>query len=1227
MAPPGAQSGGVLSQMMRGFAPMTTTRVPNMSGPFAGTPLAGNPVLSMFLTSRLQDMMGARGMQMFGLNSQNIADAMRAREFQGGLMQVMRQTTDEDVSNYMRTFRGLAAMTGTPFGADQIRAARGISQQLGQATPALAMRFPDLIDQLSGMRGSATVMAQRMFTGGRNRIDPVTGRMGLEPETVEAMTERVREDLFRDENLRDMRGITAGELGGLFQGLQQRGMIAQGPDDPGTTEIRRTARSLRRQDPAAFEQALEGAGINPEERNLQDLTKDELQRLGEQAPVLRQFDSEQVKRTLENYTGAVAAVRDIFGDMGQPNAPMQQLVTALDALTQGGLGQLDPKRMQRMVRETRQLSRMAGMSMDQMLATQQHAANQAQQMGLPAVFAPELAQGAAGFGGAFRARGLGAHRAFGRMDAEEFQQLDLNLRTQAAGSETANRLAAAVRISEAAGGFEEGTTARRMVEAIRRGDTEFGTEEGTRSLADIDRGEMIRILSSRPGVTEQTAASAIANRTANERAIFEENIQDTVRRMQPERAREVIRQQAQQTLASRFETAGMDREAATQAARQATEGLAADIQEMDPATLADPQDRQEAIGRMIQQRLPDDVSLTDRESRLAAQRLFAGTTRQIQRDPRLRHFENAMNMIEATRPSTLAAGRQMQQAAQVEAEVADELAGLGQGSMLRRAVSYLQRNRDERGEGEDPNITGMIASALGGIDKDRISGGLQTAFQDVTNQLDEIRELQGKYQQAEPGSERARELRGRLDERVENLRPRVQRLRERAAEQGIFTGTHLDPSRIEDVGEYEERLGELQMEEKGEGVGLIEKSRSRIHTLEQQLEGADTAAERERTQQALADERERLESLRTERDNLIESREEAATEVASGLLHDPAAALKLGPEAFERSEEIRDIREQKLAMARRRGFDSVAELHAAAQDDKELRNRLRELDERRKALLTDVRLKLNAEGPQWADGGVERIAKNLLSEDASQERLETAEERISAAQELFQDTGNLHDFRERLKGDDLTERERKARQFLETLESRAAQERAQARIGASPEAVMDTFSRLTLGGLGRERGTGLRKALQTAGGAALAQRFVEQREALGSLAQQEAQDQDATATEVRENLLKSAQKAVRDDGELTREDLGVEAEDISDEQLSRIEQLARRREEAGLAPGATGKTVVDHLVSLLRGEATGKDKEDEEETVSSVSTLHFSGNMRGNGRVEGTITAGANAKG
>jgi hypothetical protein len=192
-----------------------------------------------------------------------------------------------------------------------------------------------------------------------------------------------------------MKGISAGQLGGIAENLSLRGLVSG--SEFGRAGLMRNLGGIDQTTLMARAQAANAgagiAGIKQDKAGNVDLSAvsaADLDQLTKDDPVaakLREFDATKVKKSIQSYVGAMAAMRDIFGDAGHPNAPIPALMQALEGMTSGAMGQVDPSKLGQMARQTYYLAKTAGISADTAMVMQQDAAVRGQQLGIESPFA------------------------------------------------------------------------------------------------------------------------------------------------------------------------------------------------------------------------------------------------------------------------------------------------------------------------------------------------------------------------------------------------------------------------------------------------------------------------------------------------------------------------------------------------------------------------------------------------------------------------------------------------------------------------------------------------------------------------------------------------------------------------------------------------------------------------------------------------------------------------
>lgn len=778
--------------MASGIAPSAMYGMEGMPLPFGSDPrvaLAGQ----FMLAPQLRGMMGSAGFTPMGLgHDQNVFDTLRKQQYTQMQAQLVQAAAARDRDNLFRTFRGMSAMAGIGFGAEQRRAANALADVTTMAAPMLVAMNPDLLDQMGGSRGSAAVMARRMIDAGRYRIDPVTGRMGTSQETMGTLVNQVYGDLFERGDRREMGNLTAGQAGALFHELTNRGMVLGDSRQP----YRRAydaVQEMSRSNPDALARAARTAGVNVpgDLGRVSAADLDKLANTDEVGGRLRAFDATKISRTLKNYAGAVSAMRDIFGDMGRPNAPMQELIGGLEALTMGSMAQIDPARAGTIARQTYNLAKQTGVTLDSAMVLQQHAGARAQQLGLDPIFAVQATQGALAFGGAYRGQGHAAHTAFGAFNADQMVQLDANLRLQAAGSNMANQLGAAMRLREASGGFRAGSDAARFAAAVSAGTGEFvDSRNRTRSL-NMNQGEFLAMMRE-AGVEEGTVRDVLDQRDANREQIDRYGIAGIVRReqatgeMQPQ-----VALRLGETLAARLRgVGGLTDEQISRAIDRAAPAAARRVMGMSTETFARTGAREAEIGRILETELAGTeaggaIAAMSREERDRFLRTtagqFYGNMERFIRTSDFRGIGSFQNVHRVMNQDVMREAARSEMQARFTGEMQEALSPLGRGTALSRAIDAMQDVR----EGDTDGMQKVMLRAFGGVDQREVNVALQGPLAAITRRRAEAERLMVQASRTPDSAERTR-LMEQLDAAMRELRSQADAVAATAEKFGIY---------------------------------------------------------------------------------------------------------------------------------------------------------------------------------------------------------------------------------------------------------------------------------------------------------------------------------------------------------------------------------------------------------------------------------------------------------
>lgn len=958
-----AQSTAQLTGMGQGYAPLAEGIPHTDRTGFEGVPFLGQgqgasgALVQMAAMPVLSNAMGRAGMLPTGIgHDQNAYDTLKAMQFSQLQMQAMRTAAEADRANYLNLARGMAAATGTPFGADQHRAANAVINPLVQASPYLAQVAPQFLDQANGRRGSAVVMASALIDAGRYRVDPVTGRTGMSADTVGLAARSLYTDLYSDRNIGQMGGIRAGELGGMFAELQKRGMVRASEFSP-QDQLRQAVEGMARTGDLGAVARRQGVNL---QGGVAGLSGADLDKLGLDSAVsdkLRSLDVSKIKRTLQGYTGAIAAMKDIFGDAGHPNPTMQQLVQGLETLTAGSLGQIDSGRLGQMAKQTYNLAKQSGVPLDAALLMQQDAGQRARALGLEGIFATHATQGALGFGEAYRARGMAAHPAWGARNADQMTQLDSNLRLQASGSNAANRVGTAMRLRDSLGGFQKGSDAFLMTQAVAAGLDTFKDSTGSVRSVNLNEGDYIRMLTTAKGANGQDLnlgegdiRDFLSQRSTNREFIEKHGVDAIIRRRQGEdEIKPFIGEQMRGTLRGGLRGAFGDDEAARRvsgAVAQRVTRRIFDSAEMSRGDFADRQTRNRKIAAILGEELKGTelggrlagMTAADRGAFLTkTAEQFYGRSERALAQSHMRGLGGMQDVFGITSQDTLDAADAAQNRAALTTRMQAAMAPLGRGSLLENMVDGIGDV-----DPDDPAaLTKFVATALGGVATKDVAAGLVGPAQAVAQSQKRIAALQAKVSAEKDPVARAN-LQKQLAGAERELKGQASDLANFAKRAGLVR----DGVSVSDIQGASKALGNVPP----------------VHTAPPRKGGEAALAARRQAFWGSSDGARYRASIATA--------EQAVSEVAGGLIATPAAVRKLGTRALDLHEGLVIDQQRLRDLASQNAGGDVAKLMAGdlkpnVRDPQAIRDETRQIQLRQQAIVAELNDKEGRAGKQW----------------------------------------------------------------------------------------------------------------------------------------------------------------------------------------------------------------------------------------------------------------------
>lgn len=458
----------------------------------------GAMLVNMGIQSFIPQLFGNKG-DIFPQFSPQIGFAEQLRRQSSFTMQqeAMKNASAMDESTYQKILEGMAKASGTTFGDREKKAAATMAKDLASFMPILSQVAPEMVDRMHGFKGSAVVMAQQMAQGARYAQDPLTGGIGMSGKSLDQLTKTFYDKLYGDKaDVSQMRGVTAGAAGAMFDQMTRRGLL-------GTSQVN-------------LDEVAKAEGK----------TLEEFSKLPDFSAKVQQFQASRAADRIKAMSGAVSAMKDIFGENGQADAPMSQIFNALQAVTQNNLGNMNPAEVERTVRNMHNAAKISGVDLQGMLAMNATAGQITDRLGLDRSFATSIATGAltsaAAYGGT-----VGNMRSFGLFDKEKAMQVNANIIGAANASQEANEAAALLRLEEAGAISKNAQNAELMdyIDSLKKG--ERVKPMGATKLRDlvqksgVDIGTFTAFAAQREE-NQQTIANRSLGKVVGEQAFVEQ---------------------------------------------------------------------------------------------------------------------------------------------------------------------------------------------------------------------------------------------------------------------------------------------------------------------------------------------------------------------------------------------------------------------------------------------------------------------------------------------------------------------------------------------------------------------------------------------------------------------------------------------------------------------------------------------------------------------------------
>jgi hypothetical protein len=447
-------------------------------------------MFAQFAMPMLSQMMGGQFIpQQFP--AQNVMDQMVASKYLQSSRMAEISARQRGTDLMFQQFQGIRNRTTntplSPMGARQLNNFAGtVNSEFGMMMSEMMFGPQNTEDFFFGRKGDPVQLQRAVNQIGFYRPDAVTGADQMSGETLKEFSNQIYSNLYGpDANLNDISGLSAGRTGTMMADLARRGLLPQ--------SMSKMSRAQRAQELGynAGSNSFADASINkvmgemsPELRQAFATNSPlaDIEKLAGGGDAIRKIDATRVTNSLKGYSEAVKSVRQIFGDNGMSNAPMGQLIAAMEALTQNSMSSMSPGKIENLMRRTQMASRDSGVSLEALMGLSARSGAVAQQYGLTPELAARGVVTAMEHGQALRDTG-GLAPGFGRVDGDKSMLFATDANLRAADSTVGRYTGALIRAADELG-VDKNSSTGKLVAALKKGDTTYFDGNKTVNIAE-----------------------------------------------------------------------------------------------------------------------------------------------------------------------------------------------------------------------------------------------------------------------------------------------------------------------------------------------------------------------------------------------------------------------------------------------------------------------------------------------------------------------------------------------------------------------------------------------------------------------------------------------------------------------------------------------------------------------------------------------------------------------
>jgi hypothetical protein len=420
-------------------------------------------MVAMFGMPLMQQAAGPANFVPHFTPSQALTDQFTASRYQRDTMKSMSNSAEQGNAEVASRLLGIRSLV-TDAPATQLNREQAsnmasiVNNPIAKAVMGAAMGPENMEAVMFGRKGDPSALDASASRMNFFRKDTMGGSR-MTAQSMSDFSTNLHQHMYGEgANLGDMHGFMAGQTGQLVENLFQRGALPQALGQLSPAERVKAVSAVGRDEKTTTRLAEQfghsemmkqddyAKGTTEERKKMLDARMPEFkERMGKTLEEVDKFragdkrakspqeiekmdgygisassvDAGKVGDVAKKYTGAIDAIREIFGDGGRGDAPMQELIHALDHLSSGSIGQVGTAKVENVMRQMRVAARDTGMGFEQMAGLSAQVSAHGDTLGLARPLSMETTLQAVQMQRSMRDAGAFSGNVWGRMDMNE----------------------------------------------------------------------------------------------------------------------------------------------------------------------------------------------------------------------------------------------------------------------------------------------------------------------------------------------------------------------------------------------------------------------------------------------------------------------------------------------------------------------------------------------------------------------------------------------------------------------------------------------------------------------------------------------------------------------------------------------------------------------------------------------------------------------------------------